>query len=576
MEPRPYAVYARISNRYDEKTDSLNTQRDACLKFAGREGFPVNPDWVELERDSGYETADERVGLLRIRQLARDGRIGGVILHNTDRLSREPIELCSLVQELRRNDAEIHFVLAPMEDTPTGKAMLFLRGVGHEMEWLAIRERTTRIKDEIVASGRFVGEGGPRYGYRWDKATRSRVADPVSSEWVRLIFRLVGEEGLSMRQVAIELNRRNVPTPAVYKGKQWRDGRVPVWTSGGVRLVIVDEVYKGTATARRVRRVAKRKFERLPRSQWVELADGRVEAIVAEDLWESANRAIRCNDVIGQRTRKANAAGTRNEKQFAFFRGIIACGQCGSPLRVAKARRWNKETKGHGGAGFDLVYRCDSRRRDHERNTDGIRCYGQPVYEHKVRDAAWSAIVNVILDESLIEAEIDRIKSERPGETLFRESLNAALAEQKACDNKAKNLVVSMSEEDDPEIRRVIRDRVAALLKERDGHAVRAGQLTEKLAHYDQIEARAQDLKRRANQIRQGIDSQEMTWQEKRKCIDGMSARFTGNGLNIRMILDLGLESELPNPLFKPTAPSRKSSRNAQRPFAVFSVPIPA
>jgi DNA invertase Pin-like site-specific DNA recombinase len=562
----PFAIYARISNRYDEKTDSLSTQRDSSLKFAASRSLPVNPDWIFQERDSGYETGDERVDLLRVRELARLGKIGGVIFHDTDRLSREPIELCSLVQEFRRNEAEVHFVLTPTEDTVTGKAMLFLRGVGHEMEWLAIKERTTRIKDAIVASGRFVGEGGARFGYSWDKATRTRVADPVSSEYVRLIFRMVGEEGMSMRQVAIELNRRNIPTPSVYKGKTWKDGRVPLWCNGNVREIVVDEVYKGVATARRVKRLRKRVFVYLPRDQWVTLSDGRTEALVDDDQWEAANRTIRCNDIIGQRTKRARTADTRNEKEFALFRGIISCGACGAPLRVARARNWNKATRKHdGGAGHKIVYRCDSRRWAEERGQDD-RCYGKPVYEEKVRDAAWALLVQVVSDEGLVEAEIARLKADRPGEDVFRESLEAAVAEAATCERRSRNLVVSMAEEDDAEIRRMLRDQVEALKDEKAGHEARAASLAERLAAYDRIEARAVELRSRSAEIRSGLaDAETLTWEERRHFMDWLSASFVGNGTKLVMQLDLGLEASVGDPLSEAMTPTRSIYNNRQR-----------
>ena len=129
--------------------------------------------------------------------------------------------------------------------------------------------------------------------------------------------------------------------------------------------------------------------------------------MVDTDVWERAQSIIRSNDIVGQR--RKTSAKTRNEKDFAFLRGIIFCGNCGHPLRLVKAKKWNKATKTHDG-GHDLVYRCDHRRWQAERGVpQDQQCYARPVYDWKVREAIWQKAWEFITDEGLIEREYDRL-----------------------------------------------------------------------------------------------------------------------------------------------------------------------
>ena len=109
-----------------------------------------------------------------------------MVCYNTDRLSREPIELLSLCAEFRKAGCKIEFVLYDVDpSTPQGKVALFIRGFADEIEWTQIKERTTRKRREIRSSGRRVGEGGPRFGYRSGaedsdgKITKERAGSPT-------------------------------------------------------------------------------------------------------------------------------------------------------------------------------------------------------------------------------------------------------------------------------------------------------------------------------------------------------------------------------------------------------------
>lgn len=552
IDDKPTALYCRISQQYAATEESLDSQERLNLVRCSERGYEVPEDWVFREKDSGHETADDRVVLLRLRELVRSGQVGRVVCYNTDRLSREPIELMSLCAEFRKAGCTVEFVLYDVDpSTPQGKVALFIRGFADEIEWTQIKERTTRKRREIRASGRRVGEGGPRFGYRWvrdsdGKITRERAweIDPESGPWVRLIYELIADQGMSMRQVAMELNARTIPTPSVHKGYRFQNGRQPKWDSSGVRLIVIDETYKGIVYHGKFKGTHKtKKGIPAPRSEWVQLTDAPTPPIVDEDTWDKVQATIKSNDIVGQRRKRA--AKTRNEKDFALLRGIIFCGTCGSPLRTVKVKKWNKATKQHDG-GHDIVYRCDHRRRQAERGVPvEEHCYGQPVYDWKVREAIWSKAWEFITNERLIDAECERLKANRPGEDVFKESLAAAKGEVASCDRKAKNLVASMAEEDDPEIRKLIREKIDSLKTEKERHLQRVGRLEVKLKAYDAIDRRADELKAKSREATSGgTDPNKLTWPQRRAFLDWLGARVVGNGKTVVLRLDGGLSTE--------------------------------
>jgi DNA invertase Pin-like site-specific DNA recombinase len=543
-------IYARISQMFGETEDNLDTQEVMGREFASTHDLMLPDDLIFREKDSGHDSADDRVLLLRLRQLARERRFGHLIIKNTDRLARDPISLVTLWEEFIRQGIKVHFIQAPTEATPAGKMLLILRGMGHELEWDLIRQRTTDKKNGIRKSGKIVGEGGPKFGFKWlrdeeGRITRDRlwIIDEVSAIIVREIFRLIDEEGMSMRQVAVDLNRRGIKTPGAYRGLVRKNSTGMLWSNAHVRQIVIDEAYKGVAYANTVVKVAKRRFRKRPKNEWTLLENANLPVLIDPDRWERVNRAIRCNDIVGHRTKAKATAATRNEKEFAFFRGIVKCACCGSTMRVAHARRWNPETKNHKGAGQDLIYRCDRTRWAKERAIEGEKCSGRPIYEERVRDAAWAAVVEIISTEGMIEAEAARLQKYRPGEDVLRESLVAAERELTEADRRTKNLVATLADEDDREIRKLLREKIDSIKADRSAAEARIGTLKTRLSAFDEIDRRVADLKARSQEIRDGlIDPDKLSWEERRKILDWLDARFTGNGTQLRISLDLGLE----------------------------------
>jgi hypothetical protein len=326
-----------------------------------------------------------------------------------------------------------------------------------------------------------------------------------------------------------------------------------------LRPRITDPTYKGMASCGRKRRAGKRNYRDLPVSEWKVLGNSPTPAIVDEALWEraNANRKLQFNGFEKAR----QFAATRNKREFVFLRGILHCACCGGHMRVIRIRQWDRKTKTHTGE-YKIAYKCDTRW-DKALPPEQRLCTGRAVYDERVREAAWLAVLEVITRTDWIEQKARSLKSGRPGEEPLRDSLAIAGEELARAERRIANVIDQMADADDPEDRAELKHKLGSLRREKKGYESRIESLTEKLRGYDALDARCEELLRDVVAIRERLtDPAALSWDERRKILDGVHARFRGDGETLHLELDLGLADVTPEegPLVTTDTPSRSST----------------
>ena len=86
-----------------------------------------------------------------------------------DRLSRDPVHLGVILSEAEHQGVQVECVTEPLDDTPEGQLLRYIRGYAAKVELEKIRERNLRGKHACVRNGKIHGHGIERYGYRRDK-----------------------------------------------------------------------------------------------------------------------------------------------------------------------------------------------------------------------------------------------------------------------------------------------------------------------------------------------------------------------------------------------------------------------
>jgi len=206
-------AYIRVSTEQQGKSGlGLEAQRQAIMRFAEVEGFDV-VEWAEeVETGKGADALAKRPVLAQALSKARDADCP-VIVAKLDRLSRDVAFIAGLMSE------RVPFIVAELGKSVDPFLMHIYAAVA-EQERRTISERTKQALQAAKARGRKLG------GYRGGPIPDQRKAAQAASdkarehvEKVRPIIEGLKAQGMSIRQIAAELERQGVKTS---RGKaQW-------------------------------------------------------------------------------------------------------------------------------------------------------------------------------------------------------------------------------------------------------------------------------------------------------------------------------------------------------------------
>ncbi|GAJ07117.1 unnamed protein product, partial [marine sediment metagenome] len=141
------AIYCRVSTEEQEREGtSLESQREACLEKAHELGYEVPRDYLYSEAWTGTDT--DRPKLNKLREDIKQQAINTLICYSTDRLARNPIHIAIIAEECQKKDIELIFVSEPLDNSPEGQLIRYVKGYAAQIEHEKIRERTMRGKKQ--------------------------------------------------------------------------------------------------------------------------------------------------------------------------------------------------------------------------------------------------------------------------------------------------------------------------------------------------------------------------------------------------------------------------------------------
>ena len=276
-------VYCRVSTAGQaENGTSLESQREAGLRLAAERGYTVSADDILLEDWSGADL--DRPKLDRVRELIRSHTIQAVICYAVDRLARDPIHVGIVAEECAKQEVELLFVLEPLDNSPEGALIRYVKGYAAQIERERIKERTLRGKRSRARMGFMVQATGKGiYGYRYLPKTMKRAVYEPEAQVVRRMFDAC-LRGESCYSIAVHLNEEGIPA---FGGGLWHPRTVT--------RMLTNPSYKGTTIFGRTRRVSlggkRRRLEERSPEEWIEIP-GATPAIVTEDVFDGAQRML--------------------------------------------------------------------------------------------------------------------------------------------------------------------------------------------------------------------------------------------------------------------------------------------
>ena len=152
-----HAVYARVAGAHDGFKSSLNAQVEHGIELATSLGYSKHG--AVVLRDIGSGTTLDRPGLNKLRDMAVAGKLAAAFVHGPARLSRAPLDLLAVVDELQANGVAVYFVEDQSGSTPDEAMTGFVavevaryerRRLGEKTRW----GQTAAARDGRMLAGR--------------------------------------------------------------------------------------------------------------------------------------------------------------------------------------------------------------------------------------------------------------------------------------------------------------------------------------------------------------------------------------------------------------------------------------
>jgi site-specific DNA recombinase len=516
-------IYCRVSTkRQEDEGTSLDSQEAACIAHAQSLGFT---SWrVTREVYSGAELYDRPL-LSRDRADLKSGQFQALIAYSTDRLSRDPIHLAILAEDCQRHGIPLIFVSEPLDTTPEGQLIQYVKGYSNKMEREKIRERQLRGKRQRALNGKVNNHGPELYGYRRDKTTGKRVIYEPEAAIIRDIYTLIVSDHRGATSVAKRLNQLGIPSASV--GKMTLD-RQPRWRHSQVSRLVRHPAFKGETYAWMFRRPATAQ-ERLsedydktrqrvirPESEWIRLPDDVTPPIVSSDVWQRAQEVLS----------EVHSEATRNEQHPHLLRGFVYCGVCG--LRMYSDRENNPPRA------KAQIYRCSSRVRV------GKPCGGGRIVARELEAWVWEQVSNALRHTEVLAAEMERRRAEGPDETLTAD-LDTARREFTKRDRKQAQLLQRFTASDDDSFPwELVEREIARLEGEKVKFLSAAEKIERRLVEQQHSVSQLENLTAYCARVAQNLDT--FGFAEKRMAYEALAIRITGNGHDSTLVGSIPLD----------------------------------
>lgn len=356
-----YVKYARYSSD-NQKPSSIEDQFRSCDEFGISRGWACITDYKDEAKDG--KAISHRPSLLALLELVEkdEADFKYILIEDTSRLSRDIVDLLSLVRRFAFRNIFIYFVNQHIDTSdPNAELLLIVHGIVDSNSNKKRADETFRGMRGRVEKG--FSSGGRTYGYRTEPVYDSgssgklagyeRIINPDEAKIVRYIFEVYAERRLGYKGIAKSLNetliKMNAPLPP--SGKYW--------SHGTIRSILRNSLYRGIYIwnkSRIVRDPRDQKKKSVPKhpNEWKRIECPELR-IVSDELWEKAQIASAHLNVCASQTK---ALLSEN-----LLTGILKCGQCsgnfvitsgGSRAEYGCSNHWNK-----GGAVCKSGYQID-------------------------------------------------------------------------------------------------------------------------------------------------------------------------------------------------------------------------
>lgn len=348
-------AYVRLSVEDSGKStpDGIENQKALVLDYIKNQ-----PD-MELHAlycDNGKTGVNfERPGFERLLEDLKKGSADCVVVKDLSRFGRNYIETGSYLEKVfpllgvRFVAVTDHFDTLSAEYGEDSYTVPLKNLINH----IYAKDISQKSGSALIAKqkkGEFLGTYAA-YGYQKDPENKKAIlVDPETAPIVRDIF-LWRSQGVSLAGIVRRLTELGIPSPSRYRYEKGivKDKRYEAspWRVRTIKIMLESEVYLGHMVQGRVREslFAGQKQKKLPRKEWTVVRNTH-EAIIDSELFHKVQKiAVEAAKAYKGKARKPEQAPETEN----ILKGLIYCGDCGTPLTRCKYVRINKrkEPKHH-------------------------------------------------------------------------------------------------------------------------------------------------------------------------------------------------------------------------------------
>lgn len=476
------AIYTRVSDSSQRDNYSLETQEEACRKYAAEHGYTIADQHVYREVHTASELY-ERPALQAARDAMQRGEYDVFICFDPDRFSRSQVHTALLQEFCDRAGVALKFALFDFEQSATGRFLLNARAFAAELELEKIKERTMRGRAQKIRRGMLIGNTPPPYGYRYRDNKTAYAPDPATAPVVQRIFALAAQ-GTPIRAIAVGLTRDGIPAP---------EGGV-YWAPTTIRRILHRRDYIGDCRAHRwatVRQNGKSTQSARPDEEQIRLPAGVCPPLVDVAIFDTVQARLTRNKAEASRN-------AREPERFLLRGGFARCGCCGRSLAASFVK------------GDYPSYNVVSVRTE-EHPTGRFR-----IGAEELDAAAWAKVRAILLDPETIRAAVTKHRQSDPtaGD---RAAIDRAIA---TATKQQGNISAAMAMLDDEDARVPLVAQLKALAeRKRALEAEKAGQRALR-EDWEQTQARLDLLEGWCARVAANID--EMTYQDRRDMLSAL------------------------------------------------------
>ena len=405
------AGYVRVSTPLQaEEGESIDTQKKQITDYVAG-----HPDWelVNIYCDEGA-TASKLEFRYEFQKLVNDAKAGLfkiIVFTKLSRFARNARDYQNLAFELSKHGVNIVSIKENIDPTnSTGKLIAGMIALIAEWELENIREqmyenKMARWEDKRI----FVGL--TPFGYQWNNTTKKLEPNPEEAEVYQRIVKMYTEQGMAMRDIALQLNKERVVCTRINKkGKVRRRDR---WYSGTVSYILKNPAYYGYYVVNQFvyeddhRGAGKRRTKiRKPESEAITFE---TVPLISKPEWDKIQETTEFRKIVTKRKGKYTS-------DF-YLRNVLKCGRCGSKMNL---RIGSQRKDGTINRYYVCYYSGTSKKNLESRRTE--KCTLPFIHAEAIEAHVWSDILmkfvftkastyKKIFDHVDYEKQIDNLRS---------------------------------------------------------------------------------------------------------------------------------------------------------------------